>query len=47
MVSIWGQWMADPRPSVKSEMEHLERMNDRLVAEAGDRKLVPGRAKRD
>ena len=41
LVRIWGAFLAPRRKSISQEMAHMETMNRRLVAEAGDRKAVP------
>lgn len=41
MIKVWGKWLANKRDTLADERAHLERMNARLVAEAGDRKAVP------
>lgn len=38
---IWGDFLADPRQDPAKELAHLERMNAKLVADAGDRKEIP------
>jgi len=39
----WAEFLANHRPTVEAERAHVERMNAKLIAEAGDRKKVPGR----
>lgn len=41
LVDIWGPFLAGRRHSVEEEIEHMRKMNAKLVAEAGDRKEIP------
>lgn len=38
---IWAPFLADHRATPEAERAHVEHMNRKLVAEAGDRKAVP------
>ena len=40
---IWEPFLAPGRGSVEAEIAHVWEMNKKLMAEAGDRKLVPER----
>lgn len=40
---IWEPFLAPYRDTIEKEIDHMERMNTKLVAEAGERKAVPGR----
>ena len=40
---IWKPFLASYRPTIEEEILHMRQMNEKLVAEAGDRKAVPAR----
>jgi len=40
---IWEPFLTPDRTTVEEEMLHMQRMNTKLVAEAGERKAVPSR----
>lgn len=40
-VRIWGEFLAPERVGPDAEIEHVERMNQQLIAAAGKRKAVP------
>ena len=39
--SIWAPFLAPGRATIEAEISHMERMNQKLVREAGERKEVP------
>ena len=40
-VDIWEPFLADHRPSIEAELQHVETMNRKLVDQAGRRKIQP------